>query len=159
MSNASEDFAGIGVGHVVHTPPSGKQQNAAKIISSVLGIPLPAEFSMDAYWVFIFENIEESKQRAYAQRIQCRKSLQNARVAAAKSNVQLIAQHEADWEALNLDARVWAQRVLDGEELPPSWSGRTIEDMRRQLRSLGYQSSLEEQYTRLQDEMERECHE
>ncbi len=150
MCTASEDFAGIGKGEVIYAPPSEAQQNSARIISEVLGIPLPKEFSAKAYWLYISEHMTESKQR-----VQQRRSALRAYAADQKRRDERMAkwraQREADWEATHLDAGVHAQRVLDGG-LPPSWVNMSPDAYRRQLRSLGFKSSVEEE---LEKERER----
>ena len=133
--SASEDFFGVGRGEIQHTPPSEAQQNAAQIISRVLRIDLPQEFSAKAYWGYISQHMAESKKRSRRQR------LTPPRVDPAKQRWR--AQREADWEATHISSSVFAQRVLDGESLPPSWVHCSVDEYRRQLRSLGCKSSLE----------------
>lgn len=138
MSNASEDFYGIGVGRLEHTPPTDKQIEAVRVICSVLGIRQPEVYSLDAYSLFISEHIEKSRQVAANRRIaHCRFN------SLSPWEAKLRAQREADWEALHLDGSVWAQRIMDGETIPPSWANETLSEAQRRLRGLGCKTSRE----------------
>lgn len=118
-------------------PPSDKQKNAAEIISRVLNIPLPKTFSAAAYWQFISKNMERSK-RAY-------KGWVNSPRYVNTAKSEYYAQKEADWQATHLNSSTWAKGVLDGRISLPSWmQDRSPSEYRRHLRSLGYQSTLED---------------
>lgn len=135
MSNASEDFYGVGAGRIEYTPPTDKQSRAVRVICSVLGIQPPDVCSFDAYALFISEHIEKSRRVTESRRApRCR-----SRPQAEGTR----SQRDADWDALNLDSAVWAQKIMDGETVPPSWVSETLLEAQRRLRGLGYKTSRE----------------
>ena len=127
--------------------PSEKQIAAAKIISKKLGIFPPEEFTSKAYWEFISEHMEESKSKAW------RRSSKDYNDYRDSLSSRLKAQREADWQATHLNPFVWAQGVLDGKYMAPSWANETTSKTQARLRSLGFKSSLEEENERLKEEM------
>lgn len=134
--------------------PSEKQQQAAQVISSALSLPLPTEFTAKCYWEYISKHMDESR-KATARRVAYAR-----RWCASKSDPRkdrLRRQKEADWEATNLDGAVWAQRVLDGKVMPPSWCSGSLADEHRRLRGLGYKSSMEEELDQLKAEKNGWC--
>lgn len=151
MSNASEDFYGVGSGEVFYTLPSESQQKAARVISEILDIDLPEIFSADAYWVYINQHMDESRKKSRSRR--SFHSLQQNYLST--QDLEIHSQREADWEALHLDTNVYAQRILDGKSLPSSWSNiHTLAEMQNRLRALGYKSSSEQELEKAQEEIE-----
>lgn len=125
----------------IHKLPSDKQQKAVQVIVAKLKINPPNEFTFYAYWEFISE-YQDAAKKVTTSSFHCGGYRNISKYREQK------AQREADWEAVHLDGAVWAHRILDGETLPPSWSGESLQEAQRRLRSLGYKSSLEEELER-----------
>lgn len=143
MSNASEDFYGIGVGDIRYTPPTDKQSRAVQVICSVLDIQPPDVCSFDAYSLFISEHIEKSRQVAANRGVRYYHS-----GPRNPQEAKIRAQKEADWKALNLDGKVWTQQIMDGETIPPSWANETLPEAQYRLRGLGCRTRREEDLER-----------
>jgi len=127
------------------TPPTEKQVKAAEIIAKKLHLNLPEEKSKAAYWEFISKNMAASKCVKRHNRYSC--------TAKYASRSTTYTQRETDWEAIHLSPDTWAERIMDGKTIPPSWANESLQQAQRRLRSLGYKSSLEKENEQLRERL------
>lgn len=100
--------------------PSEKQVKYAKKMCKWTGVELPEEYSAQAYWKYISENVEKYKcERA---RAQIRAEHQKEEIAYDKrKKLAWKKQKDSDWAALNIDSSAFFECVSKGEYNLPSW--------------------------------------